>query len=236
MTFSEAQAEFAIRYYQWAREEFRREVEQGFPVLKRLKTRPSSLCLYWMAKLTPENQLKFADGLAKRFRKDALQITGETLDDWQVGMIKRYTESGVSLPDPRYDRPEISSVALKFQRKNMWEMVKRHLAPVLKGKPENRGGGTWRYSSSIGKLRLDTHLDFGGRSRLVEYSHNIVFSGYYLLIQFASVESWLGLAGGTSWSSRDIEQSEHEQTAQLIAELCAHFLQATPRLVEGISP
>jgi hypothetical protein len=236
MTFNEAQAEFAVRYYRWARGEFRREIEQGFPVLKRLKTRPSSLCLHWMAKLTPENQLKFGDGLAKRFRKEALQSTGEGLDDWQKALIKRYTDSTVSIPHPRGDLPDISAAALRLRRKNMATLLKSHLAPVFNQEPKNLGGGTWRYTNAIAELQLETHLDFGGRSRLVEYSHNIVFSGYQLLVQFASVESWLGLAGGTSWSHLDVDDSEAEGTAQLIAELCAHFLEVAPGLVDGLSP
>jgi len=236
MTFSDAQAEFALRYYRWAREEFRSEVEHGFPSLKRLKTRPSSLCLHWMEQLTPDNQYRFAAALVKRFRKPVLAATGETLNNWETQMIKRYTDSILVTPHPSDARPRISAAALKLRRNNMGILLKHYLAPVFKQEPEKRGGGTWRYSSPIADLQLHTHLDFGGRSRLVEYSHSIVFSGYFLLVQFASVESWLGLAGGTSWSYLDVDEVEAEKTAQLIAELCAHFLEAARALVEGISP
>jgi len=235
MTFDEAQSEFAIRYYRWAREEFRREVEQEFPVLKKLKTRPSSLCLHWMARLSRENQFKFAEGLAKRFNREALQTTGESLDDWQTQMIKRYTDSYVALPDPRDVRPDIGAGKLKSRRKGVLALVKRHVTQVLQQHPENCGGGTWRYTNPIGLLQLETHFDFGGRSRLVEYSHTVVFTRYHFLVHLASIQSWLGLGGATSWTALDIEESEEDEIARLIAELCAHFLNAAPILVEGLS-
>ncbi len=233
MTFNEAQAEFALRYYRWAREQFRCEVEQDFPMLKRLNTRPSRACLHWMAQLTPVNQLKFADALAKRFHKQALQITGEALGDWETEMIKRYTD--LPIRPFHEDEPAMTPAALNLRRRNMATLVKKHLAPVFQQTPKNAGGGVLRYTNPIGRLQLETHLDFGGRSRLVEYSHNIVFTRYFFLVQFASVQSWLGLAGATSWSDTDLSESEAEGTAQLIAEVCEFFLRASPKLVEGIS-
>jgi hypothetical protein len=110
MTFKGAQIQFAIRYYRWARELFRLEVEQGFPLFKRLNTGPSRACLHLMGQLTPENQLRFADGLAKRFRKEALQITGETLNDWETQMIKRYTDS-ILLPYPICIHPVVARLS-----------------------------------------------------------------------------------------------------------------------------
>src|SRR5439155_18790290 len=138
--FNDAQAEFAVRYYHWAREEFRSEVEHGFPSLKRLNTRPSRTCLQLMRQLTPENQVRFAAALVKRFRKPVLAITGETIKDWESELIKRYTDSILVIPQPHEDRPEISAAALKLRRKNMATLVRRYLAPVLRNEPEDRGG------------------------------------------------------------------------------------------------
>jgi len=94
MTFNEAQAEFAVRYYRWAREEFRSEVEHRFPLLTKLNTRTSKACLHLMGRLAVNDQLNFAAALVKRFHKQAVQLAGESLSSEETNMIHSHPIRG----------------------------------------------------------------------------------------------------------------------------------------------
>ena len=192
MTFEEAHAEFSVRYYLWALEEFRVEIQEGFPLLKRLDTQPSKTCVRLMQQLSVSDQSAFANALVKRFHRQAMTIVGDTLSPDDTQMIQNYIDSGlITSPeeDAVWDRRLAGDPALKLNRKVFTKTLKDFLFPVLGPDIESRGNGEWGYNCRIGSFQAYTRLDVGGRFHQLCYSHDIVFSGYQLLVERASVLS-----------------------------------------------
>ncbi len=239
MTFNQAQDEFAVRYYLWANEEARMEVEKDFPILKRMDKARCRKFLRHMAQLSKEDQYVFAALMVKRFHPHALKLMGEpSITADEIAEIKRYNDACVMELDPIeqafLERELAADSTTRLNRKKFTTIVKTSLLPVL-GKPDSwGGGGSWRYQNPIGNLRVDTYFDTGGGHHQLCYSHAVIFSGYQTLTEQTSLLSWLGLSSQTDWNN--LEDSKAEPTAKLSAELCAHFLDVAPKLLKGISP
>jgi hypothetical protein len=238
MTFEDAQKEFAVRYYLWATEESRMEIERGFPLLKRLEITTCRRYLRRMTQLTSGEQRAFADVMVKRFHPQALELSGEILTNEEVYEIKKYTASGALEIDPIeeafFQREIHGDRTTKLDRKRFRRILKQCLVPILGHEDKGGGGGTWCYTTNVESVRILTYVDTGGTQHQLSYFHRIVFSRHQTLHEGISVLDWLGLSSATQW--RQIEDSKAEATAHLLAELCSHFLTIAPRLLKGLSP
>ena len=238
MTFQEAQEEFAVRYYLWAGEETRKEVEQGFPLLSRMDTGMCRRYLRRMAQLSTEAQHAFAALLVKRSHPLAMKLLDDPLSSEEIAEITEYADATAlerdALEEAFFQRQVEGDPSTKLNRRRFKKIVKECLAPVLGREDRWGGGGTWRYKTPIENLRVETYLDTGGTYDQLCYSHTIIFSGYQTLIEHTSALDWLGLSSQTSW--RQLDDSKAEATARLLAELCVHFFKAIPNVLKGISP
>jgi hypothetical protein len=236
MTFEEAKTEYAIRYYLWAKEETRLEVERGFPLLKRFDISICRKYLRQIFRLPKEAQYDFAQLLTKRCCQ--LVLVGETLSNKELAEIKKYAESSTFMLDPAkeafFRRQLEGDVTTKLNRKRFKQIIKEQLIPIFGLEERWGGGGTWRYVTPVEGLRMETYIDTGGRCHQLSYFHRIIFSGSQTLEETTSALSWLGLTGGsTSWD--DLEDSKAEATAQILAEVCAYFLKIAPKLLKGLA-
>lgn len=238
MTFTKAQEEFAVRYYLWAREESRLEIERGFPLLKRMDTSICRRYLRQIAQLSPQDQHAFATMLIKRFHPQVIRLLGEeALSSEEVATIKRYTRGHVIELDPVeeafFQRQIRADPTTKLDRKRFRKIIKESLAPILGQGEKDDGGGTWHYITNIENIRIVTHVDTGGKHDQLSYFHRIIFSGYQALHEQISVLDWMGLSSATHW--RQLDDSKAEVTARFLAELCDHFLKVAPKLLKGIN-
>ncbi len=236
MTFKEAHAEFSVRYYLWSLVEFRNEIESGLPLLKRLDTQPSRTCFRLMQRLSSSDKKRFADALVKRFHPQGVAGFGHNISSGEMLVIQDYTNSLLATST---EEGTISSGARagdqgsKLNRRLFASLLKTCLSPVLGSTFEKHGDGEWRYVWRIGDFQVHTYIDIGGRFHQLRYSHDIVFSGFDMLVDHASVHSWFGLSSQTHWR---VDDSKTEATAHLLVELCDRFLGVAPKFLEGISP
>ena len=238
MKLIEAQVEFAARYYLWAREEARLEVERGFPLLKRIDTSSCHRFFQRMSQLSLADRQIFAALLVKRFHQHAMKLFGENLSADEVAEIKRYTDGGCH----QFDQVEEIFVQRqldgdpnkKLNRKHFRKLLKGCLITTLGQEDAWGGDGTWRYNNTIENLRVETYLDTGGQFDQLCYSHRIIFSGYQTLVELTSVLFWLGISNQTCW--QQLDDSKIEATAHLLSDVCAHFLDSMPKLLKGIAP
>ena len=214
------------------------EIERGFPLLKRMDISICRRYLRRMAQLSSEDQRAFSDLLVKRFHPEALKLLGETLSSEEVAEIKRYTNAGALELDPVEEafsqRQMRGDLTAKLDRRRLRKIIKEILTPILGREGGGGGGGTWRYSTPVENVRVETYLDTGGTHHQLCYFHRIIFLGHQTLEEQTSVLCWLGLASQTSW--RHLDDSKVEATARLLAEPCAHFLEVAPKLLKGIAP
>lgn len=233
MTLTEAQDEFAIRYYLWAREDFRLEIERNFPLLKQLDIQSSKKCLRLMDDLSLNDKLAFSVALLKGSHKRAVAILGETPNSDENEMVNKY----INLPlfeDAIYEDEPSCYLSPKLNRRFFIKRLKARLATIFGDRFEQRGKNEWRYTSETASLRTHTYIDVGGRFHNLCYSHAIVFEGYYTLVEHTSVLSWLGLISQTYW--RQLDDTKVENAVNSLVQACSRFLNAAPALAKGIEP
>ena len=69
MNLDEAKFKFEERLYRWALQDWKREIDEDFPLLGSLKDALAQRCLRIMRSLDEENRRLMATALAKRARK-----------------------------------------------------------------------------------------------------------------------------------------------------------------------
>jgi hypothetical protein len=236
MTFKDAQAEFAVRYYKWALDEFRQESVHGYPLIRKLRTQPSIAFIKLIEQLSIDEECALVAALVKRFHSQALEIVGGNISSYETKLLKKFSDSMLfSLPDEHDYTVGNSDERLppKLKRKVFANLLKECLAPLFSSSFEKCGDGEWSYTNHFESIAIQTRIDVGGRFHQLGYSHNIVFSGYDLLVDHASILSWLGLSSQTHWQSLD--EAKATETAHVLVEVCDCFLKAMPRLLEGLA-
>jgi hypothetical protein len=260
MNWDEIKEDFAVRYYLWAWEDFKREIEQGFPILRTFRSsegqrsivRGSSECvLDMMLEMTRDEQLFFAGALVKRFHGHALQATGEKMTKEEIEICKDYrarslvpTESELAARD-RYREGQKIIVAKRsmFRKATKVELKKLNMQIT-----EDRGV-LWRYQTRVGDWNIVTEIDTSHRDAQIIYHHNINVADrvetvtlpngeqidkFIQLASLVSLNSWLGISSTTKWC--DLVDSDCPRVIQALSGLCSQFLGIVPKLLKGLSP
>lgn len=238
MEFEEAQKEFSVRFYRWANEEARLEVEREFPLLRQMDNSSCRIHLRRMERLSTEDQQAFVALLVKRYHPQAIKLLGETpLSDKESDKIKKYVRSFAYESDPVeqefIQRQLNGDPTTKLDKRRFVKIIKECLEPIFGKEDRGGGGGAWSYTTIIEGLTVRTWINTAGRNNL-QYNHMIVFSGKQYLQRGVSVDYLLGLGATNYWYQ--IEDSKAEETAHLLAELCGHFMNAAPDLLKGLAP
>ena len=233
-----AHKEFEKRLYQWALEDWRRELEEDFRLLRKVA---DPVPLRIIEALDKPRRFLFAKALVKRFTPaHVLAQCGDSFTDEDAQLIQIYIDAVTSVvsgptsigsEDDRY----LSATSLcELDRTSFKKAIVTRLTPVLGKEYENCGGGEWRYYTSVGPWEIVTCIDLGGRSHQLCYAHNIRCSKHPFLAEHISLLSWLGISSQTDWSG--LTQSDIEPIAESLAEIIAHFVRSAPSLLQGLSP
>jgi hypothetical protein len=237
MDFQQAKDEFAVRYYRWALEDSQREVKEGFPFLHRIKGTASLRLLAAMESLQQEEQTHFSVALVKRFHLRALKLLNEHLTAEENELCRDYVSS-ILIPIPEEQeierRIKAGTFHLRVNRKNLATLIKKELEPVLGNPSEIWGPREWWYMTSFGSwnVRTNVHMSEGHFYQL-NYHHSIhPVDSMYELENWMSVLSWLGITSMTNWDL--LTDADIPEAAETLAQLCSHFIQAVPSLLEGL--
>ena len=230
--------EFAVRYYRWALDDFRREIRENFPLLRTVKESLAIRLVGYMESLSVEERLELATALVKRNHRKALEITGDVWATAEEELVRTYRDVA-RIPRPEeaeWQRALLSgSDRFNVNRGRFLVAVKDELAPVLGsgGEPFSTKD-EWRYRTPIGPWSIETYIDVGGRAPL-GYFHSIRAGEPRPLREGVSLLGWLGIGGGhTLWSQ--LTEADTPSAAKSLSRICAHFVQAAPGLLAGLSP
>jgi len=248
--------EFAVRYYRWALDDIHREVREGFPLLRSIKSSLPMRAVAFLESFSDDDRLRAATALVKRFHPRAIELTGDSF-----GAAEREVDEGyraaARIPRPEeewYRQAMLNNPAeLRIDRRRFLSAVKAELAPVLgAGEPFSTD---WRYDTPLGPWTLTTLVDVGGSVHQLMYTQTIVHSRASAggapapqrpaagaagaaaprpLKEGLSACAWLGIAGQTDWNR--LVESDTPAAARSLARVCAHFLEALPALLAGLSP
>jgi hypothetical protein len=228
---------FDVAYYQWGLEDFSREIDEGFPYLGTFKTGQPRLLAH-LRELPRQDQERYSAALVKRFAPETVFCTSDPLTWEEKGIVSHYM---ALMRMPTEAELDINQRALSgdpgavLNRKRFRAMLRDQLDKTFGKEPLRLPGrGEWRYRLKYGLWTVETDIDTGGRYHQLSYDHRIFLSERVRLKEAVSLLSWLGIAGQTSWSC--VYDADAPSLSDCLGRLCAHFLDALPRLLDGLSP
>lgn len=237
-----AQSKFDERYYFWALEDWEREISENYALVRSVRDSVASRTVRIMESLNSDEQRRsMAIALAKRARDPEVLIR----------CSHRLTERDKKLAQlfmdmfERESWREASKIPLggfpqrldqeKLNRKKFKQCIIGALSPILGENYEDWGDWEeWRYCNRAGPWQVITSIDVGGQYHQLCYGHDIIASEHVYLAQNINLLRWLGIGSQTQWQF--LLASDAEPTAEALARIVAHFMEAVPRLLEGLTP
>lgn len=244
--------EFAVRFYKWSLDDTQRELGEGFPLLRRVKGASALGLIDYIESLPAEQRGQFVVALVKRVHLKALEITGDHLTGDENELINQYLSSHMNFVGKYFNeygvqryKPGIRGKSL--DKKKLAALITDKLRPVCGEVHSRYQKYEWLHRTTCEGWFIDTLVEVLNWNPQIKYYHYIVspveeaeyikrealdWSGIYLrlgvtpklLMGFFPVE-WDMLLPG-----------DEEQTAEVLAELCSHFMNAAPTLLAGLQP
>jgi hypothetical protein len=225
----DAKREFAIRYYRWALEQWRLEIDGGFPLLRAIRHSSCAEILEIMSTMSRSERLKMAEILTKWFHPDAVKALGQTLTPEEREMFEHWRHVRARL---YRESAEYAACAKPRQKKiaPLRAAIKELVAPVIGKEVEAYRGVLYQYELLIGRWTVVTRVDFTGRADDFVYDHVIRSSADSRELCRVSATSWFGICGGmTAWVG--LSDEDIPNAAATLAVVCRRFLDAAPRLL-----
>jgi len=239
-SLQKAKTIFEERLYRWSLAEWRREINEGYPLLRRLKYSTARHVVLMMESFSKEHRWQMARALVKRFSPEGVHHCDEEFTEEDRRYIQMYLdmmEKAIWIeasqrpiialhPEPCLD---------KLKRKPFRKLLVQRLTPILGADYDHEGGLGWMaYETMVGPWKVRTSIDTGGRYHQLCYDHWILISERERLYEGASLLRWLGISSQTMW--QELDNSEAEWAAESLVKIVKHFMDAVPKLLEGLSP
>jgi hypothetical protein len=241
---TELEKRFAVRYYQWAKGEFRREVESGFPLLSTLRNSVSLTIPEFIATLPDDEQWRFALALLRRgAHRLGAELCDEPLSAKEQRLLDSYYErtkvnsfvGTLSRVGPSTKEDEIRAAVergtMKWQRsdKRFRELVRQKTSNTL-GRPvsEDTQGpnGAVSFATAVGGWTVHTVISLSGANAPLRYTQVVASPHEPGFNRHVSFLSWLGIAGDTAWDLLTADVAE--EAVETLVILCRRFLREAP--------
>ena len=256
MSPEEAKAEFTVRYYRWALQDFKREIDEGFPFLKGFKTGSPVEVLEMMSGRSRSEQLTLASALVKRFHKDAVESAGDRMTADEAAVCKEYLDrvpKAHPLEIALLRRAAAGERGVYANRGKLARLVRAELKGGMQVLEAEDLEGVFSYQNIVDGWQITTRVHTRERHAQLAYEH-IIWSvkkvvpvtwakGTWregqqewdpvMLHNWISFAGWLGISSRTQWS--ELVDADASQAAKQFAALCRHFLSAAPALLSGLA-
>ena len=164
--------EFALGYYLWSQQEFRREIAEGFPYLNYFKNGSAYWVVQMMLKMPVEEQYFFGEALVKRFHPRAIQLTGEAITEREQSLCDKYRTLAFGPTPAEIKMREDRSFGkrLVLNRSLLSKSVKSVCEKENFGRLERQPGGLC-VITTIGRWTVRTRIEMNLRAASLRYSH-----------------------------------------------------------------
>ncbi|HEY7326344.1 MAG TPA: hypothetical protein VH592_01795 [Gemmataceae bacterium] len=241
ITIYKAPDEFVVKLYQWSCADFRREIEEGFPLLRGVENRTSYGLVGLMESLPKDKQFAFASFLLQRFHQRAIEILGEKrvtieqpiLEQWnQIFQVINHREQ------ERLQRERTLGPLLKGKEKAaIVRRVRQELHEPYCVWPRTGFYSGMSFEVVKGGFRIVTRLapDFKGVKFYYEHSIQNKEMEYYdknmtFYCDRLSLYTWLGISQLTTWTN--LRAGDIEPVVSHIVRLCRHFIEGVGSLLD----
>ena len=226
---TDEQREFAIRYYRWALEQWRSEIDGGFPILRGIRDSSCTGTLEIMKTQSRDERLEMARTLTKRRHPEAVAALGDTFSTEEQRLFEHWRHLRATL---YWESAEYAAVGQPRKKRiaPLRAAIRQVVAPVVGKEVDCCHGVLYRYETRIGRWTVATRIDFTDRQADIIYDHLIRLSEDSR--RFAgpiSVEKWFGISGVSEW--RGLSDEEIPEAVANLALVCRRFLEAAPYLL-----
>lgn len=243
--------EFAERYQRWKFKDGRRETEEDFPFVRRVKNQKVYRFLEMVEPMDKDERLRLMTALVKRSSRFGLARVAETITAEDESLIQRFLEydHGEIVPGIRARLPIVrdgehkqmrmegdSLKPTKIDRRALHRAIVARLKPVCGPKLGDYGSRSSSYfETTVGSWIMTTEFRTASKFWHFDYFHRILTPGGLLVGLGMSLQHWLGLGGSqTCWKLED--ESQVEDAVDALGAICAHFLREAELFLQGFDP
>jgi hypothetical protein len=235
MDIDTARKEFSQRFYQWSIDDWKREITEGFPFIKMADEDHKRFWLKIMDNCkTQEEQFAFIKALIKKgISKEILESCNDEFTEKDRRYVQLYhhivNNVTMGLIDiGKFDIIQRYEAGPKLNQRRFRKCIKKALVPVFGAEYEDWDPGEWRYHTLIGPWKVITHIIAEGGIPQLEYFHDIIASEHVYLSENPCIlpcfsKVWLYLI-----------DDDIEPTVYALARFCEHFMNAVPKLLDGL--
>ena len=237
MDVQTAYHQFMIRCYRLALKDSQREMDQDYPYLRTIADRGVQSWIVMFEGLENEQKQLLSQLLVKRVFKTFIADTEDPFSAQDAAFIKQYERVLPMLP-PKAPDPSRGDIK-KIKVRRLASRIIERLNPILGDQLTHFSEQEWSYVTPIGDWNVKTEMSiYNPREPEVRYRHSVIRIDNMPSrpdVGCKYVYSFVGSLGvGISLWRVDYGY-ELEPTADSLATLCAHFIDAFPRLVDGLS-
>ena len=246
---TELEKSFGVGYYQWAKEVFRGEFNNGFPLLSKLRCSASLPIPEFISTLPDDEQWRFALALLRRgVHREAAELCGEPLSEgerelldryhhrtkvehfigtfWRIGPSKKETDIKAGLENGKL----IPQKSTKSFRDAVLKRISQSLGTA---KIEQSGANAMiTFTTPIADWTVQTLIGFSTKVPL-RYSHVLSVRSVPGFNPHVSLLGSLGIIGDTMWDLLTTDVAD-EAIGELVT-LCTRFLSEAPKWLPRIS-
>lgn len=243
--------EFAERYHRWKFKDARRETEEDFPLVRRVRNQTVYRFLEMVEPMDKDERLRLMTALVKRTHKFGLAHVAETVTSEDESLIQRYLEydHGELVPgirarlpivrDGKHKQMRMEGESLKLatiDRRDLRRAIVERLKAVCGPKVGDHGSRSSSYlESAVGSWVMRTEFRTASKFWHFDYYHCLLTPGGLLVSQGMSLQHWLGLGGSqTCWKLED--KAQVEDAVDALGAICAHFLREATLFMQGFDP
>jgi hypothetical protein len=233
---------FEERLYRWALDDFQREINQGFPLLRRVADSVPKQVIQLLRSLPPERQLRLATTLVKNKVSTLIRVenawyaTAESLL-WTPEDDKLYSWYRERIGQPR-TQEEWQAHSLMWpkwkamDKQKLMRAVRGEMVTLFPGQPPKKQVGDLHYRTNLHGFEVETVVLKGHTTWQLSYYHRIRNAPLGFDVNHIGLYSWLGIGSMTYWSQ--ITDTTIPGAAHSLSDLCGHFLKAADGLLNGL--
>jgi hypothetical protein len=233
MSNNEVRPRLEERFYEWALNDFQREITEDFPFLSRVAWSIPIKVIAIMRSLPLEARQRLGSTLVRTHK---VHISAEavattcTVDDER--MRAWYFEQ---MRHPVREDLEANSkerwVTYIRDKRELMRAVREELMVAFPGEAPRKSKTELRFHTSVHGFELET-IVYAGHSWQLWYRHRLRHEPSGVDVNDISLLSWLGITSVTYWYY--ITEASIPEAAKTVGDLCRHFIAAADHFLAGV--
>jgi hypothetical protein len=234
MDLSAAYDQFSIRLYQWAQNDFMREIRTDFPFLSTINYRHTLASIAVIRDMPRSEQDALAVALVKRGHDHAVLLTHQNLTDEEKMLVRRY-QLAVSSFLNSSENKSVDVVTQVPAKNKLLASISQKLNPILGVAFEPVSKSSWKWITPVEGWNVQTVVGVASKGLpILYYDHYVDRKDYSSCYQkpagSISMLTWFGISR-TEW----LRYSTIEDLSSSLRLLINHFMVAAPTLLQNLS-